>query len=88
MTPEQQAQLEVFKKERNDALLSLDVEKIQDFYFKWNGYRLSTDNMDIFWGSVHKAITSLTSLPLEFRQKSKDYLTQHGLRSHDDGDLK
>lgn len=88
MTPEQQAQIDAFKKDRDAALLSLDYETIQSFYFKYNGYRLSYDNPDVFWGSIHKAITGLTSLPLEFRQKSKDWLTANGLRSHDDGDLK
>lgn len=79
--------LEEFKAARDAALLSLDEGKIRAFFHEFNGRDLPT-NMPTFWGSVHKAITGNTALPIEFRQKSKDYLDAHGLCSFDDGDLK
>ncbi len=78
--------LEEFKTERNAALLSLDEEKIRAMVLKYNGTVMPSDP-EIFWGSVHKAITGCTSLPIEFRRRSKEYLDKHGIHSHDDGDL-
>lgn len=79
--------LDLFRQERNEALLSLDEEKIRAFCRKWQGQEMP-QNKKLFWGGVHKAITGISSLPLEFRQQSKDFLTGLGLHSHDDGDLK
>lgn len=80
------AELEQFKKERNEAFLSLDETKIRTFHQKWNPGRTMPGG-DVFWGGVHKAITGNLQLPKEFRQKSKDWLTAKGLQSLDDGDL-
>lgn len=79
-------EIEDFIKERNKALLSLNEENIRAFHRKWNE-REMTSNPVVFWGSIHKAITGIKSFPKEFRQKSKDWLTQNGLKSLDDGDL-
>lgn len=81
--------IQEFVKERNAALLSMDEEKIRAMFRKWGGpgsRELPTDPVS-FWGAVHKAVTGVTSFPIEFRQKSKKWLDEHGLRSHDDFDL-
>lgn len=78
--------IEEFNRERNEALLSLDEERIRAMVLKFNGVIQPKDPL-IFWGGVHKAITGCTSLPIEFRRQSKAWLDARGLRSHDDGDL-
>ena len=79
-------ELENFKRERNEALLSLDAESIRAMVRKWNKKEMPADPK-VFWGSVHKAITGNLGLPRDFRLKSKAWLTEHKLQSLDDGDL-
>lgn len=78
--------IEQFRKERNEALLSLDEDKIRAMLKKFNGIEAHSDSR-IFWGGVHKAITGNTDLPIDFRRKSNAWLQERGLRSMDDGDL-
>jgi hypothetical protein len=85
MTEQETEQLEAFKVERNRALLSLDEETIRAYCWKYNGSEMPQG--EVFWGAVHKAITGNTELPIEFRRKSKAWLTERGLHSLDDGDL-
>ncbi len=75
-----------FKRERNEALLSMDEEKIRGMVRKWNGIEMQK-NPASFWLSVHKAITGNKDLPLEFRNKSKAWLNERGFHSWDDGEL-
>lgn len=84
--PEHMKALAQFCEDRNKALLSLDEQTIRDHHQKYGGSPLPT-NPDVFWGAIHKTITGITSLPLDFRKASKVYLDEHGLQSHDDGDL-
>lgn len=79
-------EIKQFNRERDAAFLSLDEEKIRVHQLKWNHKNLPQDK-EVFWGSVHKAITGTASLPLAFRKKSKAYLDERGLKSLDDGDL-
>lgn len=86
MTNEEiKVEIAAFNKERNEALLSMDEAKIRAMVKKWNGTEMPQG--EVFWGAVHKAITGAMSLPLEFRKKSKAWLDEHGLQSHDDGEL-
>jgi hypothetical protein len=87
MTPEQRAQNTQFNKERNEALLSMDEEKIRAMVRKWNGIEMPDDPY-VFLAAVHKAITGQMDLPIELRRKSYAWLTERGLRSLDDGDLR
>lgn len=75
-----------FESERDAALLSLDEDRIRAMHRKWTGDELPTDAV-LFWGSIHKAITGIATLPLAFRRESKRWLGGHGLRSLDDGEL-
>jgi hypothetical protein len=65
-----------FVKERNKALLSLNRKKIERFAKK---YGISMpDSEEAFWRGVHKAICNITNIPFEVRQKSADWLFEHG----------
>jgi hypothetical protein len=79
-------ELESFKRERNEALLSRDAIRIRAMVRKWNKIEMPADPKT-FWGAVHKAITGNLGLPRDFRLKSKAWLTEHKLTSFDDGDL-
>lgn len=78
---------ETFIKERDEALLSLDKEKILVYAKKYGIQLALLWDDDIFWKSVHKAITGNKNLPVDFRRKSKQWLTERNSRSFDDGDL-
>lgn len=75
-----------FVKERDEALLSMDENKIRAHFLKWNKKELPKD-LEVFWMTIHKARTGATSLPMAERQKSKQWLSEKGLHSLDDGDI-
>lgn len=81
-----QEEIAAYNKATNEAWLSMDEEKIREVNRQFNGSELPKDP-EIFWGAIHKAITGRTSLPIEFRRKSKAWLDARGLHSLDDGDL-
>lgn len=66
----------LFVMERNEALLSLDRKKIERFAKKY-GVPMP-DNDEAFWRGVHKAICNIKTIPFEVRQKSADWLFEHG----------
>lgn len=77
-----------FIKDRDEALLSLDKDKIVAYAKKYNVRMYFYDNNpEIFWTSVHKAITINNNLPYEFRLKSKKWLMDHDSQPIDGGDL-
>lgn len=84
---EHDTKLTEWRKDRREAFLSLYEQKIRSYHRKWNGTEMP-DDMTVFWGAIHKAITGSTDLPVEFRQASKDWLTARGWKSFDDGELK
>ena len=61
--------MEDFIKERNEALLSLDREKILAYGKKYN-VKFPEDEK-IFWVGVHKAICSLYLIPVNKITKSQ-----------------
>ena len=65
-----------FVKERNEALLSLDRNKIERYAKKYGVALPSND--EAFWRGVHKAICNITNIPFEMRQRSADWLLEHG----------
>ena len=74
--------MEDFIKERNEALLSLDKEKILAYGKKYN-VKFPEDEK-IFWAGVHKAICSLYLIPVNKitksqYEKSKEWLKENGL---------
>lgn len=73
--------MEDFIKERNEALLSLDREKILAYGKKYN-VKFPEDEK-IFWVGVHKAICSLYLIPVNKitksqYEKSKEWLKENG----------
>jgi len=74
-----------FNEKRNKLLLAHDLEGLRKF-LKERKMPYPRDNATMRV-TMHKSITAVQSLPKEFRQKSKDWLTNRGLTSLDDGDL-
>lgn len=80
-----------FVKDRDAALLSMDRETFLAFVLKWQAW--SGVNPDMLKSEalteaiMHKMITTAKSLPLALRRESKAWLTAHGLKSGDDGEL-
>lgn len=71
---------EEFIKERNEALLSLDKDKIMEYGKKYN-VKFPKDEK-IFWAGVHKAICNLYRIPSncvseEQYKKSCEWLSKH-----------
>lgn len=77
--------MQQFLKDRNDALLSMDKEKITAYLRKYGSPVAQSE--EIFWAGVHKARTACLQLPTEERRKSKEWLAERGMRSLDEGDL-
>jgi hypothetical protein len=74
-----------FNEKRNKLLLAQDLEGLRKF-LKERKMPCPRDNATLRV-TMHKSITAVLSLPKEFRQRSKDWLTQRGFQSLDDGDL-
>jgi len=76
-----------FTKERDEVLMSKDVDRVIAFQKKHNpGYPGPTDHKTAEIG-MHKAITACLSLPLKVRMESREWLKQKGFRSLDSGTL-
>ncbi|MDD6490281.1 MAG: hypothetical protein PUG48_10845 [Clostridia bacterium] len=68
---------EEFVKERNEALFSLDEEKIRAYAKK---YCVSLpENPKVFWGAVYKSIYNVTDAPQELKDKAKAWLEENGM---------
>ena len=65
--------MEDFIKERNEALLSLDKEKILAYGKKYNVK--FPENEKIFWAGVHKAICNLYLISVNKITKACDHLS-------------
>lgn len=69
--------LDAFIRERNEALLSLDREKIEAHMRKYECPIPADDEM--FWAGIHKARTAVKTFPEDERKKSRDWLADRGL---------
>jgi hypothetical protein len=76
-----------FNAERNAALLTGDIDVVRAFRNKWNPGAPQPSNLTVELAAMHKAITAIVTLPIEYRRQSKQWLTEHGYQSEDDGDL-
>lgn len=66
-----------FVKEGNEALFSLDENKIRAYAKK---YRVDLpDNYIAFWGGVYKAICSITTAPKELQGKARAWLKEYNM---------
>ena len=73
--------MEDFIKERNDAFVSMDKDKILAYCKKYNVH--IPEDEEIFWAGVHKVVCNLFLLedsPISIKQynKSYDWLIEHG----------
>lgn len=66
-----------FFKERDEALLSMDKQKIIDYMEKY-GLAVNKSNETVFWASVHKAILYLPTATAEQKKQSATWLLSHG----------
>lgn len=87
MTPEQKAEIAAFIKERDEMLLSLDIDRMLAFHKKHNPSVGAPRNREVAEISMHKARTGTKTLPIEARRLSRDWLVERGYSSLDDGDL-
>lgn len=80
--------IEEFVKERNEVLLSGDLDRVMQFQKKHNpGIDWEKMPESSRLAGMHKAITAVVALPRDYRMKSKRWLAQYGYKSLDDGDL-
>lgn len=70
--------LKQFVKERNEALLSLDKDKIVAYMKKYD-VKVPPDR--VFWASVHKAILGI-NVTMEQKENSKIWLIEHGFKPY------
>jgi hypothetical protein len=78
--------IDAFIEERNEMLISGDLDRAEAFFAKHAPNR-PVPTRDVLEVSIHKSRTAITNLPLEVRKASKAWLTEHGYHSLDDGDL-
>ena len=69
--------LEAFVKERNEALFSLDREKIEAYMIKYGETEISQTPDIVFWASVYKAICGIKDAPEAIVSKAKAWLHEH-----------
>lgn len=72
-----QTRVAPFVKERNEALFSLDRERIEA-YSRKQGSDMPEDDI-VFWACVYKCICHITSAPEDLVRKAKDWLHAHGM---------
>ncbi|MEE0264276.1 MAG: hypothetical protein UD936_01485 [Acutalibacteraceae bacterium] len=68
--------IDEFIKERNEALFSLDEEKIRAYSKKY-GVKLPKSEK-AFWGGVYKAIYNITNAPADLKEFAKNWLLING----------
>lgn len=69
--------IQKFVKERDNALLSMDKEKIMAYMRKYK-VKFQPDNETVFWAGVHKAIIGINSATKEQKDRSAAWLIEHG----------
>lgn len=66
-----------FVRERNEALFSLDRERIEA-YFRKQGEEMPKEDL-VFWACVYKCICHITSAPDHLVQQARDWLHSHDM---------
>ena len=70
--------MQAFVKERDEALLSLDKNKILEYCKKYSVP--IPDDEEVFWAGIHKARIHTNSIPLDAKLDSCMWLGEHGFR--------
>ena len=68
-----------FVKERNEALFSLDRQRIEA-YLRKRGNAVP-ENDTVFWASVYKCICRIAEAPAELKEHAEIWLRCHGMSS-------
>lgn len=68
-----------FVKERNEALFSLDRQRITE-YFRKRGSDVP-ENDTVFWAAVYKCICNIKDAPAELKEHAEMWLRCHGMSS-------
>ena len=79
------ALLHTFRKERREALLSFDEDKITAYCKKYGAEVPPKEhpNYDkIFWGGVAKAVLQLGDISASAEQRARDILKLYGFAEH------
>lgn len=63
--------------ERNEALFSLDEQKIRVYCKKYDV--VIPKNPIVFWGAIYKAILAISDAPNQTQEKAKLWLKQHNM---------
>ena len=74
-------QVKQWLKERDEAILSLDLNKYKAFYLKWkkNGfYDAPLPNDEVVEISMYKCVCSLANPPKDKLEKAKAWLKERG----------
>lgn len=87
MTPEVEAKIKAFVKERDEMLLACDVDRMLAFYVKHNPNSPKFSSREVAEAALHKARTCVTNFPMDERIKSKRWLKERGMSSMDEGDV-
>lgn len=66
-----------FVRDRDEAFLSLDRQKIEAYMEKYGIENYQVDDLT-FWAGVHKGILAIRSATPEQRQRSNEWLRAHG----------
>lgn len=66
-----------FVKERNEALFSLDRQRIEA-YLKKRGLGVPENDV-VFWASVYKCIYNITDAPAELKAQAAAWLQAQGM---------
>lgn len=68
---------EEFKRERDEALLTMDIDKVLDYCIK---YEIPIPlNPAVLIAGLHKARCHATTIPEELREESRAWLEAHGM---------
>ena len=70
--------IEEFVKERNEAMFSLEKEKIVSYCKKYDV--TIPENEQVFLAGVYKSILAIENSPEHLRQKAIEYLDGHGFK--------
>ena len=71
-----------FVRDRDAALLTLDLSKINAYMRKYGSPELP-DN-EVGWRAIHKARSAIVNFPADEKHKSKTWLFEHGSQHWDD----
>lgn len=87
MTPEVEAEIKAFVKERDEMLMAGNIDQLIVFHEKHNPGIRAFPNREVAEISLHKARTGAKSLPISYRIESKKWLAERGYTLMDDGDI-